>query len=185
LIEFKRKGGSLKKEIAKQHAISTVVNHEKLRSVAIPEMSRAIHWVVEFDSVNDEKRLSVRSVPYLDAFQEQSDDYHSNLEVLVESIANDACSGESRYDQIFLQAYIELLLGIERKYQTNPDASAGSILLSANSTSGIKFVQFENILELRLQHQQVIENFKKEIQQARESRQEIEFERENDLGMSR
>ena len=147
IIEFKNADGSLKKEKEKKKQLElALVNNEHYQNI-----SRKIHWYIETKPFEIECVNNIK--PYLDAFND--DDSMFTLEEFINDITQSVINPSEEIRTESLQAYLSLL----KSCQGDGKVETGGLIISV-SCKGIKYVQFSNIMQLRLQHKDFIQEVK-------------------------
>lgn len=144
LIEFKAEGNYSGKERARHKLLSSAMD-----ATSYGRVSRAIHWYIETSS--SEKSLVARVVPYLDAFPKAPKGQH--LEDFIASLAQEVVNPQLTFKSEELRAYLKWVCNT----LGNGIVGTGGLLLAAESDGTIHYVPMADLLELRLQHDQLIE----------------------------
>ncbi|HGW5375674.1 TPA: hypothetical protein ACNIJL_004704 [Pseudomonas aeruginosa] len=149
LIEFKRKGADLKKELRRhrllREALSTEVNAH-LHSV-----SRRVHWYVEVSGKITDVPLVRRAEPYLDAIgSTAADTATGSFEQLIEQTAQEAVGDMSPAARVLAERYIRLL----RTTFGNDSASAGGLMLVMSGGGAMRFARLQDLSDLNLPDRQ-------------------------------
>ncbi|MDX1539587.1 hypothetical protein [Arsukibacterium sp.] len=164
LIEFKNKGSSLKKEKNKQtQLITALIGQNDLIAV-----SREAHWYVETEPF--EEKCANNITPYLEAFSGASSSY--TLEGFIGSITHAVKSPQKKFTAEQLKAYLAVVAAC----QGDGKVGTGGIIVSVDK-DGIKYLQYADIMQLRLQHKEFVLKMKNEY----ESIMKLSLEKELEL----
>lgn len=174
LIEFKNKGSSLKKEKKKQTQLSTAL-------IGLHDMiavSRDTHWYVETEPFEEKCANNIK--PYLDAFSEVPSRY--TLEGFIGSITDAVKNPQKKFTADQFKAYLAVVAAC----QGDGKVGTGGIIVSVDK-DGIKYLQYADIMQLRLQHKDFVLEMKNEYESMMELslKQELELEKELERSRSR
>ncbi|EJL6466882.1 hypothetical protein ACVTEB_12220 [Vibrio cholerae] len=151
VIEFKNADGSLAKEKEKKKQLELALkNNEYYQGI-----SRRVHWYIETKPFERECVNNIK--PYLDAFND--DDSMFTLETFINDITLSVINPNEKIKSEELQAYLSLL----KSCQGDGKVGTGGIIVSVSS-EGIKYVQFSDIMQLRLQHKEFVQEVKNEYE---------------------
>ena len=168
VLEFKNAKNPSNKEEKRVKKLETALKgNERMQYV-----SRNIHWYIETEPF--EKICANKIVPYLDAYNGTVG--LDTLESFIKSISmevNNPTSGITHKEQ---KHYLSLI----STCQGSGTIGTGGLIVSV-SKEGINYVEFAQIEQLQLQH----DEFKKEIQQKCESVMQSEYELEQKLEQNR
>jgi len=168
LIEFKNSASSLKKEKKRCDQLTIAIGEND----TFKQISREIHWYVETKPFEE---LCLNNIkPYLDAFSEIPSVH--TIESLISDITNSVISPKSNISPSELENYLALV----SKCQGSGSVGTGGLIVSV-SKKGIKYVQFADIMELRLQHKDYVIKVKKEYNSVMEKKSEKELKKERAL----
>ncbi|MBY6209380.1 MULTISPECIES: hypothetical protein [Halomonas] len=173
LIEFKNKAGSLKKEMQRHSQLKSALG----KGYANIFLSKSIHWYVETEPFND---LCVNNIkPYLDAFDGYVNDSFT-LETFIEKIVDDVFSNDTTFSDDDFKNYLSLVA----RCQGTGEVGTGGIIIAV-SESGIKYFQFTDIMQLRLQHKEYVNDIKNQFNKSIEAKKSINKTRSFNIGISR
>ncbi|MGF1878208.1 hypothetical protein L4D77_23295 [Photobacterium frigidiphilum] len=168
LIEFKNSASSLKKEKKRCDQLTVAIGEND----AFKKISREIHWYVETKPFEE---LCLNNIkPYLDAFSKIPSAH--TIESLITEITNSVISPKSTISPIELEAYLALV----SKCQGSGSVGTGGLIVSV-SKKGIRYVQFADIMELRLQHKDYVMKVEKEFNSIMDKKLEKELKKERAL----
>lgn len=151
LIEFKNRKSSLTKEKGrcKQLTIQIGDNHE------LQKISRDIHWYVETEPF---KEVCLNNInPYLDAFSDNESTH--TIESFIESITQSVIDPDHEIQSSELEAYLALV----STCQGDGDVGTGGLIVSVGE-EGVRYLQFSDIMQLRLQHKDYVNEVKNEYE---------------------
>ena len=169
LIEFKNKASSLKKEKQRNNQLKIAIGNNVERQA----ISREIHWYVE---TNPFEEICLNKItPYLDAFDEADSEY--TIESFIENIASEVAWPVSTIKKDKLEAYLALV----SKCQGTGDIGSGGLIVSV-SKDGIKYLQYTDIMQLRLQHKDYVIQVKNEYESM--MKREIKKSKDLEIGQS-
>lgn len=174
LIEFKNRASSLKKEKERCDQITTAIGE----SEELQTLSREIHWYVETKPFEE---LCLNNIkPYLDAF----DDIESvhTIESFIADITDSVVSQESVFDPEKLENYLALIA----MCQGSGNVGTGGLIVSVGE-DGLRYLQFTDVMQLRLQHKEYVLEVEKEYRSIMEKKLHKfkNLERDNSMGLSR
>jgi hypothetical protein len=149
LIEFKNKASSLTKEKDRHKQLMIQIgDNEKLQSI-----SREIHWYVETEPFIE---ICLNNInPYLDAFS--GDESSHTIESFIESISLSVINPQSTISSSELEAYLAMV----STCQGDGTIGTGGLVVSVGK-EGVRYLQFSNIMQLRLQHKEYVLQVTKE-----------------------
>jgi len=168
LIEFKNSASSLKKEKKRCEQLTVAIGKNDI----FKKISREIHWYVETKPFEEICLNNIK--PYLDAFSENPSVH--TIESLISDITNSVISPKSTISPSELEAYLALV----SKCQGSGKVGTGGLIVSV-SQKGIRYVQFSDIMELRLQHKDYVMKVEKEYNSVMEKKLENELKKERAL----
>lgn len=176
LIEFKNREmeSSLKKEKKRHRQLELMIgDDEKLQKI-----SREIHWYVETKPF---EQVCLNNItPYLDAFSGNESTY--TVESFIESITESVIKKDSDITPEELESYLALITAC----QGGGDVATGGLIVSI-SKEGVKYLQFAEIMQLRLQHREYVEKIQNEYKSvmSKQIKKERTLDRDYSRGMSR
>jgi len=174
LIEFKNKASSLKKEKERCRQITMAIgNHQERKMI-----SREIHWYVE---TNPFEELCINNIkPYIDAFDETESTH--TVESFIDDIASSVVAPNSAIIPDKLEAYLALVAGC----QGSGDVGTGGLIVSVGE-GGLRYLQFTDIMQLRLQHKDYVLQVENEYQSMMKKsiQKNQHLDRELSMGRSR
>ena len=171
LIEFKNKAGSLKKEKQRHSQLKSALGNSPKNT----SLSEDIHWYVETEPFNEFCINNIK--PYLYAFDNNFED-NFTLETFIQYITDGVFNDEIIFSNDDFKDYLSLVA----RCQGTGEVGTGGIVIAV-SESGIKYFQFTDIMQLRLQHKDYVNEVKKQLEKSIEK--EISFNRTKSWGMSR
>jgi hypothetical protein len=143
LIEFKAEANRSAKERARHTVLKNALSAEpRLESV-----SRKVHWYVK-TAPSEPTALTVRIVPYLDAFPDGYSQY-DRLETFIQTLAQDIAGGRP----VNLSAEADYLEWV-RRTQGEGEFGSGGLLLAADADGSLHYAQLLDMSELRLSHRE-------------------------------
>ena len=160
LIEFKNKKSKHKKEREKHDRVQHLMIDEALKGAKehFRGISEAIHWFVETDPKGN--NLISRIVPYLDAYPRKTHSQYT-FEEFVQLTADDAVNKQNSFPQKDLSDYLyyiaKLQIGENKQGNENKIPEVAGVLLWINSSGGIKIAELPDIMHLKLQHREYIQ----------------------------
>lgn len=164
VLEFKNANNPSKKEKKRVEKLEkALADNERMQYV-----SRKIHWYIETEPF--EEICVNKIVPYLDAYN-GTIGIHT-LGDFIKSISNEVSNPISEITHEEQKQYLSLI----STCQGSGAVSTGGLIVSV-SKEGISYVEFSQIEQLQLQHNE----FKKEMQQKCESVMKSEYELEQKL----
>ena len=169
LIEFKNKDGSFKKEKRKVNTLKAALGNDTRKL----EISRETHWYIE--TAPFEKECLNKIVPYLDAF-ENEDSIHT-FESFINEIVQEIVDPSLNIEEEEYRDYLSLVA----KCNGGSGGGTGGIIVSFSQEKGLRYVQFANTMELRLQDRDYVKKYKSEY----ESMMKKEIKREKEREFSR
>ncbi|MBB1488766.1 hypothetical protein [Oceanospirillum sediminis] len=174
LIEFKNRTSSLSKEKDRCEQLSIQIgDNDELQKI-----SRDIHWYVETEPF---KELCLNNInPYLDAFS--GNESKHTIESFIESITKSVIDPEIKISSSKLEAYLALV----STCQGEGEVGTGGLIVSVGE-EGLRYLQFADIMQLRLQHKDYVLQVKNEYDSIMRRRPEKEkkLDRGHSMGMSR
>jgi hypothetical protein len=176
LIEFKNREreSSLTKEKKRHNQLELMIgDNEKLQKI-----SREIHWYVETKPF---EQVCLNNInPYLDAFSGNESTY--TVESFIENITESVVKKDSDITPEEFEAYLALV----STCQGGGDVATGGLVVAMDK-EGIKYLQFADIMQLRLQHKEYVEKVQKEYKSimSKQIKQERTLDRDYSRGMSR
>lgn len=174
LIEFKNKASSLEKESKKHKQLSTALsNQDEMLAV-----SREIHWYVETEPFEEKCANNIK--PYLDAFSTDGSRY--TLEQFIESITDAVKHPQKKFTAEQLKAYLAVVTAC----QGDGKVGTGGIIVSVGK-DGVKYLQYADIMKLRLYHREFVLEAKNEHKSMMELslKKELELEKKLERGLGR
>lgn len=174
LIEFKNRKSSLTKEKdrCKQLTIQIGENQE------LQKISRDIHWYVETEPF---KEMCLNNInPYLDAFSGNESTY--TIESFIESITRSVIEPDNNVPAAELETYLALV----STCQGDGNIGTGGLIVSVGE-DGIRYLQFADIMQLRLQHKDYVLQVQNEFESimSRSPFKEKKLDRGYSRGISR
>lgn len=151
LIEFKNRSGSLKKEKRRHSQLKAALG----TNLKYKNISKSIHWYVETEPFDE---CCVNNIkPYLDAFD---DDYKScfTLETFIDEIKKDVICADFTFSENDYKDYLSLVA----RCQGTGEVGTGGIVISVTD-KGLKYFQFTDIMQLRLQHKAYVNEIKNQL----------------------
>lgn len=149
LIEFKNRTSLLTKEKDRCKQLSLQIGDSK----ELQQISRDIHWYVETEPF---KELCLNNInPYLDAFS--GNESAHTIESFIESITQSVIDPENKIPSSKLEAYLALV----STCQGEGDIGTGGLIVSVGE-EGVRYLQFTDIMQLRLQHKDYVLQVKNE-----------------------
>ncbi|MEZ8342456.1 hypothetical protein AB6D05_10150 [Vibrio cyclitrophicus] len=171
LIEFKNKASSLTKEKdrCKQLTIQIGDNEELQR------ISREVHWYVETEPFKETCLNNIN--PYLDAFSGKESSH--TIESFIESISLSVIDSQSTIPSSKLEAYLAMV----STCQGDGNIGTGGLVVSVGK-EGIRYLQFSDIMQLRLQHKEYVLQITKEYESImkRSPKKELKLKMGNSMG---
>jgi hypothetical protein len=188
LIEFKNKENKDKKEFQKHDNLMRdlqrmIIDHAlKEMSERYEYISRSIHWFIETDP--EEIDFTSRIVPYLDAFPTDdsrcADNRNFTFAEFVDLTADDAVNKRRSFPAEDLRAYLwyiaKLQIGLKKSGSKKDIPEAAGILLWIRSNGSIKVAGLPNMMYLKLQDREYIQqihNQQEVIQEMIETNQNL------------
>ncbi len=148
LIEFKNRENKSNKEKEKHKRLTEKIKSQVEEYDDYIRISRSIHWFIE---THPQKNNFVsRIVPYLDAYPK--DNSLLDLGEFIESTAEDILKAQSKCSHQEVCNYIHFvssLLGTKK-------IGTGGLLLSANSSGSLGFIELTDMSELNLYRSELI-----------------------------
>ncbi|MCG7539038.1 hypothetical protein [Pseudoalteromonas sp. OF7H-1] len=169
LIEFKNRAGSLKKEKDKHARLVKILTN----NAEFTHVSREIHWYIETNPYK--KKCVNKIVPYLDAFDEVASVH--TLESMVDEISNEAFLEHPKVSLDECQAYLKLIASHQGGKKSGSSETTGGLLVALNGTE-VTYLQYTDILDLRLTAKQFSEKVKTQEQSLMKLYQEQEKKHE-------
>lgn len=158
LIEFKNGDGSLKKEKERYEQLTLALgNNDRFKAI-----SREIHWYVETKPFEEVCLNNIKS--YIDAFS-ASASVHT-IESFISDITNTVVKPSSTTSEEELKSYLALV----SKCQGSGNVGTGGLVVSI-SEQGLRYIQFSDIMELRLQHKDYVLKAKQEYESIMKKRE--------------
>ncbi|MGO3701361.1 MULTISPECIES: hypothetical protein [Halomonas] len=149
LIEFKNRDSSLAKEKKRCEQLSIQIGD----SEELQKISREIHWYVETKPFEE---LCLNNItPYLDAFSGNESTH--TIESFIANITRSVIDPENKIPSSNLEAYLALV----STCQGDGDVGTGGLIVSVGK-EGVRYLQFTDIMQLRLQHKDYVLQVKKE-----------------------
>ncbi|WP_444898814.1 hypothetical protein ACJJIX_13155 [Microbulbifer sp. VAAC004] len=151
LIEFKNRSGSFKKEKRRHSQLKAALGN----NIKYKNISKSIHWYVETESFDE---CCVNNIkPYLEAFDDEIKSRFT-LETFIEEIKQDVIHSDSIFSRDDYKDYLSLV----SRCQGTGEVGTGGIVIAV-SEKRIKYFQFTNIMQLRLQHKAYVNKIKKQL----------------------
>ncbi|ENM5855843.1 hypothetical protein NTE09_003885 [Vibrio mimicus] len=173
LIEFKNKAGSLKKEMQRHSQLKSALGEDH----ANISLSKSIHWYVETEPFND---ICINNIkPYLDAFDSSVNDSFT-LETFIEKIVDDVFSNDTTFSDDDFKDYLSLVA----RCQGTGEVGTGGIIIAV-SESRIRYFQFTDIMQLRLQHKEYVNEIKNQFNKSIEAKKSLNRTKGFDMEISR
>jgi len=175
LIEFKNKANISNKEKERFRRLTVAIGANE----TMQNISREIHWYVETEPFQE---LCLNNInPYLDAFSSIDSIY--TIESFIESITKSVVAQNNKPTSDDYGAYLSLVACC----QGSGTVGTGGLVVSVGK-DGIRYLQFTNIMQLRLQHKdyvkQCMNDFFESIMK-KSLEKEHALVKENSLGRSR
>ncbi|WP_085688317.1 MULTISPECIES: hypothetical protein [unclassified Pseudomonas] len=164
LIEFKREGADMTKELAKHSLLSKAV-----ASADLARISREVHWYLEAGAT--EESLNSRIVPYLEAFD--SDDYTQSMSSFIQELADEVVNPKNLYTNEQVAEYLHWL----RMTQGSGRIGSGGLLLVADQNGTLRYLPMRDLMDLSLTHELWLS------QEHEHSRQQLAHELQMDMKM--
>lgn len=174
LIEFKNRKSSLTKEKDRCKQLTIQIGkNQKLQKI-----SRDVHWYVETEPFKDVCLNNIN--PYLDAFSGNESTH--TIETFIESITSAVIEPEYKVSHSELEAYLALV----STCQGDGNISTGGLIVSVGE-DGIRYVQFADIMQLRLQHKDYVLQVQNEFESIMNKRlsKEKKLDSGHSMGRSR
>lgn len=168
ILEFKNAKNPSKKEEKRVEKLEKALKDDE----RMQYVSRNIHWYIETEPF--EKICANKIVPYLDAYNGTIG--MDTLESFIKNISSEVNNPISEITHEEQKHYLSLI----STCQGSGAIGTGGLIVSV-SKEGISYVEFSQIEQLQLQHN----DFKKEIQQKCESIMQSEYELEKKLEQNR
>lgn len=151
LIEFKNRSGSLRKEKRRHSQLKAALGNNSNHI----NVSKSIHWYVETKPFSD---CCVNNIkPYLDAFDNDVNSCFT-LETFVEDIKLDVFRTDLTFSQDDYKDYLSLVA----RCQGTGEVGTGGIVIAVTE-KGIKYFQFTDIIQLRLQHKDYVNEINNQL----------------------
>lgn len=152
LIEFKMKGGDVKKERLRQRKLTLALSTpENAHLLAI---SRRVHWYIEVAAKLSDTPLVCRAEPYMDAFHENpTSKSPGTFEDLIERTAREAVGDLDPHERALAQLYLRLV----RMTLGKDSAGAGGLLLVVGGGGTMHFAHLQDVSDLNLPDRQWLE----------------------------
>ncbi|MFL1466126.1 hypothetical protein [Marinobacter sp. HN1S83] len=174
LIEFKNRTSSLTKEKDRCDQLTIQIGDNK----ELQKISRNIHWYVETEPF---KELCLNNInPYLDAFSGNESTH--TIESFIESITRSVTDPDNKIPASDLEAYLALV----STCQGDGKIGTGGLIVSVGE-DGIRYLQFADIMQLRLQHKDYVLQVQKEFESIMNRRpsEEKKLDRGHKMGIDR
>ncbi|WP_181359670.1 hypothetical protein [Vibrio splendidus] len=149
LIEFKNSASSLEKEKKRCEQLTVAIGDREF----LKRISREVHWYVETKPFEEICLNNIK--PYLDAFS-VAPSVHT-----IESFISDITKSVACPRSTILADELEAYLALVSKCQGSGKIGTGGLIISV-SKGGLRYVQFSDIMELRLQHKDFVMSVEKE-----------------------
>ncbi|CAM3242275.1 hypothetical protein [Moritella viscosa] len=161
LIEFKNKASSLTKEKDRCEQLTIQIgNNEELQRI-----SKEIHWYVETEPFKESCLNNI--TPYLNAFS--GDKSTHTIESFIESITQSVVAPQSTIAPSKLKAYLAMV----STCQGSGKIGTGGLIVSVGQ-EGVRYLQFADIMQLRLQHKDYVLQVTQEFDSVMEKNQKKE-----------
>lgn len=172
VLEFKNANNPSKKEEKRVSKLEKVLkNNERMQYV-----SREIHWYIEtepFDGI-----CANKIVPYLDAFNGTIG--LNDLEKFIEVISDEVDIPQSSITREEQKKYLSLI----STCQGSGKIGTGGLIVSV-SKEGISYVEFSEIEQLKLQHNEFKNDIQKKCESVMKSEYELELKQERSFSQSK
>jgi hypothetical protein len=169
LIEFKNKKSDHEKELEKYdnliQDLQRMIIDEALKGMSerYQNISRSIHWFIETDP--KENDFTSRVVPYLDAYPTGdprcADNSNFTFEEFVKLTAEAAVNKQNSFSKKDLSAYLwhvaRLQIGLKKDGSKKDIPESSAMLICMSSTGDIKVVGLPDMMLLKLQDREYIQ----------------------------
>lgn len=154
LIEFKNRSGSLKKEKRRHSQLKAALG----TNLKYKDISKTIHWYVETEYFDECCINNIK--PYLNAFDDDLNSYFT-LETFIDEIKQDVIHPDSTFSETDYKDYLSLVA----RCQGTGEVGTGGIVIAVTEKS-IKYFQFTDIMQLRLQHKAYVNEIKNQLRKS-------------------
>ncbi|WP_272016349.1 hypothetical protein [Pseudomonas aeruginosa] len=149
LIEFKMKGGDIKKERLRQRKLALALSTPE--NAHLLAVSRSVHWYVEVAAKLSDTPLVCRAEPYVDALSDGHDrKAPGTFEHLIEHTAREAVGELDPHERALAQLYLRLV----RMTLGKDSAGAGGLLLVVGGGGTMHFAHLQDVSDLNLPDRQ-------------------------------
>lgn len=145
LIEFKRFGANLNKELGKLHVLKTALT----RQPDLVAVSREVHWYAETAAAQPDFKFKARR--YLDL--RMRDGFDLDFAGFVNAVVDRALQSEPSYKPALVAEYLDVVATFAGKR----DGTSSGMLVSVGSDGGVRYVVVDNIRDVRLSGAQVLQ----------------------------
>lgn len=177
LLEFKNKASSIDKEIKKLERIKMAIDGKP----DMIDVSKEIHWYIETEPTDSV--VYNRIVPYLDAFDKEILGMYT-IETFIAKMIDEIIYENGNLDFSKVKNYLDLIAMCQAG---GGKVGTGGLIINVTE-KGVRYVQISDFSQLRLQHQEFVEEIKKinetVMKLERDTQQKLEKERHNNRGRS-
>ena len=170
LIEFKNNENKSDKELKRCNQLKIAIgDNEEVRRI-----SKEIHWYVETEPFKETCFNNIK--PYINAFDDTDSFY--TIESFIAEITSSVINPQSTISSKMLESYLALIA----RCQGSGEVGTGGLVVSI-SKDGLRYLQFADIMQLRLQHKDYVLQVEKEFKSIMEKKRNKR--RRNSLQLSR